>query len=329
MTSVSFDVADASSPAQRAVLVRLWIGAAAIAALSAAVIFDARPGLNWLMCVAAASIALLMAAHARGAARHVAPPIVLALAVAIGVVMTASEPLHALSILTILVLVAIAIARTQPARYSRAPAATLLALPVVVFATCVVEATRRATETVRALANDRAVPVIRGLVLTIPIAGLFALLLSSVDPTLSQWRDGIERFLSNLAFLPRLVFFGVVLGLSLGALGYALTPLKLDARPAGEAKPLVQLGETERVMVLGAIAGLFTLFLTLQLSYLFGDVARTAGKWHLVRRVGAPWVRRADGCRDAVWRSDSVPGAERSGGAPTPPHSDPRARRPR
>ena len=288
MTSVSFDVADASSPVQRAVLVRLWIGAAAIGALSAAVIFDAWPGLNWLMCVAAASIALLMAARVQGAARHAIPPIVLAFALAIGIVITASEVLHFLSIVTILVLVAIAIARTQPARYVRAPAATLLALPVVVFVTCVLEAIRRATETVRALANDRAVPVIRGLVLTLPIAGLFAVLLSSVDPTLDHWREGIERFLSNLAFLPRLVFFGVVLGLSLGALGYALTPLKLTARPAGETKPLVQLGETERVMVLAAIAGLFTLFLTLQLRYLFGDVARTAGSGISY----AEWARR-------------------------------------
>jgi Domain of unknown function (DUF4173) len=288
MTSVPFARADASSPAHRAALVRLWIGAAAIGALSAAVIFDARPGLNWLMCVAAASIALLLAARAQGAARHVAPPIVLAFAVAIGIVMTASQPLHALSILTILVLVAVAIARTQPERYSRWRSFELIVLPVVVFATCVVEATRRATETVRELANDRAVPVIRGLVLTIPIAGLFALLLSSVDPTLSQWREGVERFLDNLAFLPRLVFFGVVLGLSLGALGYALTPLKLDSRPIGETKPIVQLGETERMMVLGAIAGLFTLFLTLQISYLFGDVARTQGSGISY----AEWARR-------------------------------------
>ena len=291
MTSVSFDVTDASSSAQRAVLVRLWLGAAAIGALSAAVIFDASPGLNWLMCVAAASIALLMAARARGSARHVAPPIVLAFGVAIGMVMTASEPLQALSILTILILVATAIARTQPVRYVRAPAATMLALPVVVFATCVVEATRRVTETVRELANERAVPLIRGLAITLPITGLFALLLSSVDPTLSQWVVSIDRFLSNLAFLPRLVFFGVVLGLSLGALGYALTPLKLNARPTAESKPLVPLGETERVMVLGAIAGLFTLFLTLQVSYLFGDVARTAGSGISY----AEWARRGFG----------------------------------
>ena len=183
MTSVSFDVTDASSSTQRAVLVRLWLGAAAIGALSAAVIFDAWPGLNWLLCVTAASVALLMAARVQGAARHVIPPLVLAFALAIGVVITASEVLHFLSIVTILVLMAIAIARTQPARYVRAPAATMLALPVVVFVTCVLEAIRRATETVRALAKERAVPVIRGLGLSIPIAGLFALVLASVDPT--------------------------------------------------------------------------------------------------------------------------------------------------
>lgn len=288
MTIGSYAVSDASSPAQRALLARLWASAAVIGGLSAGVIWDASPGLNWLLCVAVASAALLGMAHREGTVRHVAPPLALALLTAIAIIFAASELLHAMSILTVLALLSIAIARADPEGYASSRAWELVALPVVVFVTCLVEATRRATETVRAMTNDRAVPLIRGVVLTIPIAGLFALLLSAVDPTLSAWRDDIGRLLSTWHFVPRLVFFAAILGLSLGALGHAVTASREVPRTTPEAKPLVLLGETERLMILSAIAGVFTLFLTLQLSYLFGDVARTQGSGVSY----AEWARR-------------------------------------
>ena len=84
------------------------------------------------------------------------------------------------------------------------------------------------------------------------------------------------------------MFFGGVLGLSLGALGYSLRSAEKESRPAEETTPLFLLGETERLMVLSAIAGLFTLFLTLQVSYLFGDVARVQGSGVSY----AEWARR-------------------------------------
>jgi hypothetical protein len=141
---------------------------------------------------------------------------------------------------------------------------------------------------VRELTNDRAVPLIRGVVLTLPIAGLFALLLSSVDPTLATWREDLERLLDTWHFIPRLVFFAAILGLSLGALGYASSRRVSARRAVAETKPFIQLGETERLMVLGAIAGVFTLFLTLQVSYLFGDVAGVQGSGVSY----AEWARR-------------------------------------
>jgi hypothetical protein len=288
MTTASFAPSEVSSPTHRAVLVRLWTGSALVAGLSAAILWEASPGVNWLLCVAAASLALLGQTRAEGTARHVAPPLLLALLLAIGIVATSSEPLQVLSILATLVLLTVAIARANPARYATARVLELAALPVVVFVTCVAEATRRATETVRELTNDRAVPLIRGVVLTIPIAGLFALLLSSVDPTLDAWREDVERLLSTWHFVPRLVFFTAILGLSLGALGYATGRSARVARRAAETKPLIQLGETERLMVLSAIAGVFTLFLTLQLSYLFGDAVRAQGS----DISYAEWARR-------------------------------------
>ena len=288
MTTALFAQADASSSRQRALLGRLWVSSALVAGLSTALLWDASPGINWLLCVLAASIALLASAYGEGTVNHVAPPLVLALALAVSAVVAASEVLHALSILSVLCLLAIAIARANPERYARMHPIEVVGLPLVVFVTCVAEATRRATETVRELTNERAVPLIRGVVLTLPIAGLFALLLSSVDPTLSVWRDELGRILSTWHFIPRLVFFTIVLGLSLGAVGYASRPSTSASPDNANGRLLVQLGETERLMVLSAIAGLFTLFLTLQVSYLFGDVARAQGSGVSY----AEWARR-------------------------------------
>ncbi|HJU68518.1 MAG TPA: DUF4173 domain-containing protein [Gemmatimonadaceae bacterium] len=291
MTIASFSHADASASTQRALLGKLWVSSALVAGLSTAVLWEAVPGINWLMCVLAATVALMASASDARALGRIAPPLALAVLTAMGIVFAASEPLQAIAILAVLILLAIAIARAKPGRYDRAWAIELLALPFVVFVTCVAEATRRATETARELTNDRAVSVIRGAALTLPIAGLFALLLSSVDPTLAAWRDELERVLSTWHFVPRLVFFAVVFGLSLGAVGYAARPSIGAERAQPEMKPLVQLGETERLMVLSAIAGVFTLFLTLQVSYLFGDVPRVQGSGVSY----AEWARRGFG----------------------------------
>lgn len=287
MITAPFALSEASST-QRALLVRLWASSALVAGLSTTVIWNADPGVNWLLCVLVASGVLAASAQRAVTVGHIAPPLALAVMTAIGIVFAASELLHVMSILAVLTLLAIAIARAHPERYEHARAIELVALPVVVFVRCVAEGTRRATETVQELTNDRAVPLIRGIVITLPIVGLFTLLLSSVDPTLATWREELERLLSTWHFVPRLVFFAAILGLSLGALGYAARPSTHASRRSPEAKPLVQLGETERLMVVGAIAGVFTLFLTLQLSYLFGDVVRAQGSGMSY----AEWARR-------------------------------------
>src|SRR5687768_5653099 len=114
MTSVPFAVPDASSRADRSVLVRLWLGAGAVSSLATAIIFDANAGLNWLLCVAVAAAALLAIAYREGTVSHVAPPLALALLVATGIVVTAADVLQAFSVIAVLLLLAVAIARSHP-----------------------------------------------------------------------------------------------------------------------------------------------------------------------------------------------------------------------
>ena len=291
MTIAPFPHAEPFSSTQRVLLGRLWASSALVAGLSTAVLWDSLPGINWLLCVLPATVALMASAYDARALGRIAPPLALAVLTAVGIVFAASEPLQVMSVLAVLTLLAVAIARANPERYARAWLIELFAMPAIVFVTCVIEAARRTTETARALTNDRAVPIIRGAALTLPIAGLFALLLSSVDPTLSAWRDELGRVLSTWHFVPRLVFFAAILCLALGAVGYAARPSSPGAGSRPDFMPVVQLGETERLMVLSAIAGVFTLFLTLQVSYLFGDIARVQGSGVSY----AEWARRGFG----------------------------------
>src|SRR5688500_4829459 len=251
MTSPSYALSQAASPAQRAVLVRLWTSSAALAGLSAGVIWNAHPGINWLACVVTASLALLGPARAERTVGPVAPPLALAVLTAIGIVFTSSELLHFMSILAVLTLLALAIARARPERHARARLIELAALPVIIFVTCIAEAIRRATETLQELTNDRAVPVNRGAAPTIPIAGLLRILVSSDTPRVGALREDLEKLLSTWHFVPRLVFFTAIHGITLGALGYAASAYRRTTpRPAVETRPLIQLGETERLMVL-------------------------------------------------------------------------------
>ena len=290
MTSVPFAVPDASSRVGRAELVRLWVGAAAVASLATATIFDASVGLNWLLCVALAGAVLLAASYCEGTMAHVAPPVGLGWLVATGMVVTANEVLQAFSVIAVLLLLAVAIARSHPERHARAPLLTVAVLPVIVFAECIAQAVRRALDTASALTGQRAMPVLRGVAIALPITGLFALLLSSADPTMASWRESVEQMFSSWDFVPRTMFFAFVLVMSLGALGYAasVSTDKVTAAPVAERKPFVQLGGAERLIVLGTIAGLFTLFLTLQLRYLFGDVASILGSG----MTYAEWAQR-------------------------------------
>lgn len=104
---------------------------------------------------------------------------------------------------------------------------------------------------------------------------VFALLLAEADPTLARWRDVIDSIVSNWAFLPRFVFFTALLGLVVGAYGYALTT-PANAPSLGTREPVQWLGATERVMLLAAVTALLWLFLALQLGYLFGSMPRMA-----------------------------------------------------
>ncbi|MBV6396754.1 MAG: hypothetical protein HFACDABA_02354 [Anaerolineales bacterium] len=120
-------------------------------------------------------------------------------------------------------------------------------------------------------------PVIRGLLIALPIIAIFASLLSSADAVFSQRLEHILDAL-NLDNIPEYVFrlsyiliFGYLLA---GVFLHAATQSKDDNLVGGQ-KPLLGqfLGFVEAAIVLGSVAILFASFVAIQFQYFFGGQA--------------------------------------------------------
>jgi two-component system sensor histidine kinase BaeS len=257
---------------------RLWATAAAVAALGAWVMFDARPGLNWLLWTGAAATGLTALHRDRHAQRngYVVPSLgVAATLIAGAAAVTASALLHVAIFASVVILLAMQMLLAADPSLRRITARFAATAPPVALRRAVPHALRRAVEATGHIRSTRARAWVRGLALTLPVLFVFALLLAEADPTFARWRDPLDAFFSTWEFLPRVIFFTALLGLVVGAYGYALT----DAAPplaTTEREPVRWLGSTERVMLLAAVTALLWLFLALQIGYLFGTQPNAA-----------------------------------------------------
>ncbi|NJN80639.1 MAG: DUF4173 domain-containing protein [Anaerolineales bacterium] len=117
-------------------------------------------------------------------------------------------------------------------------------------------------------------PIIRGLVIALPIVAIFASLLASADVVFGQRLDDfIELF--KLEDLPEYIFrliYIIVIGYALmGIVLHASTESK-DEKLIGEEKPVIPpfLGFIESTIILGSVVALFAIFVVIQFQYFFG-----------------------------------------------------------
>ena len=122
--------------------------------------------------------------------------------------------------------------------------------------------------------NKKTWPIVRGVLLAIPILLVFASLLSSADLVFAQ-KVGSFVDIFRLEKLPeyifRLIYILVVMYLLMGVFLYAATNSKSDESPI-ENKPRIQafLGFIETTIILGGVVVLFSLFVIVQFKYFFG-----------------------------------------------------------
>lgn len=251
--------------------ITLWLFSVAVAGWGAWILFDAHPGINWVLWTTAAVAGLLRFAP-RGQPPSLFPLLGLApIAIAGAAAITTSPTLIALIVLsTVFLLATLMLLTASPSPRSITAVSTATA-PLIAIALAVSQAGRRAIEATRLIQSSRTRAWVRGLVITLPILIVFALLLAGADPVFAAWRDRITALFDDWAFLPRIIFFFGLLVVVLGAYGFA-TLQSGAVRPNEPNATTRWFGSTERLILLTGVAALFWLFLAVQVGYLFGNL---------------------------------------------------------
>jgi Domain of unknown function (DUF4173) len=121
-------------------------------------------------------------------------------------------------------------------------------------------------------------PILRGIVIAIPILAIFAALLASADAIFSNQLNAFLKLFFNLDTFPeyifRLCYILFIAYILAGVFLHAALHSK-DEKLLGEEKPLISqfLGFTETAIVLGSVIVLFTAFVIVQFRYFFGGQA--------------------------------------------------------
>lgn len=254
----------------------LWLAAIAVAGLGTWVMFASLPGINWGIWTTVAAFGLLPFSRTPTSKTLLVFAAAAAI-VAFGAAITAAEFLNFLICLSVIFLLALEMLLSPNPVLRRITPAFAVPAPIVAFVSAVSEAFRRGSHALHLVRSERARSILRGLVITVPVVVAFALLLASADPIFAGWRDALERLITDWDFLPRTLFFFGMLGIVLGAYGFAQKQETTPESTVSRAAPRQWLGSTERLILLASVAALFWIFLAVQLSYLFGNLPEVAG----------------------------------------------------
>jgi Domain of unknown function (DUF4153) len=252
----------------------LWTIAAGVAGLGDWILYDALPGINWVLWTAAAVAGLLVFSRPRGQSSWSVrilggASIVIAGAAAV----TSSPALSALICVAVVFLLAMQMLLAAGLSLRSITARFAATAPLVALRMAAVQAMRHGSEATHLIRSNRARAWVRGIAITLPVLVGFALLFAEADPVFATWRDAAEHLFASWEFVPRVVFFLALLVIVLGAYGHA--SIQTGSLPALDRKdPNRWLGPTERFLLLAGVAALFWLFLAVQVGYLFGNLPR-------------------------------------------------------
>ena len=120
----------------------------------------------------------------------------------------------------------------------------------------------------------RVLPILRGVLIALPIVAVLGILLSSADPVFGDWVKRLFDLEKLPEYIFRLIYILIIAGFLVGIYLKAIHP----AKPAEKPDPVTPwmkpfLGWTESGIVLGAVNLLFIAFIIIQVRYLFGGEA--------------------------------------------------------
>src|SRR5881396_3335331 len=197
----------------------IWTAAILTSALGAAILYSAEPGINWPIWVAAASACLILSRLV--SVRRVELPLLVllawALVLAIGFALTANEFFHFLIVLSDAMLLGLATITLGAATWGELSAKLLAAVPFLAPFRVLGGTAYEASGAPRSVSSPRARSIIKGTLLSAPLAVVLIALLGSADPVIRWGTDRVIAWLPDWSFPPRVMFFAFLLLLTLGA----------------------------------------------------------------------------------------------------------------
>ncbi len=117
-------------------------------------------------------------------------------------------------------------------------------------------------------------PILRGILIALPVVAVFAVLLSAADQVFSDWIKNILDLEKIPEYLFRLFYIVIIAGFLVGIYLKAIHPAKEAQKPSPNTPWMKTfLGWTESGIVLAAVNLLFIVFVIIQVRYLFGGTA--------------------------------------------------------
>jgi hypothetical protein len=260
-------------------LLHLWVLGALAGLAGALLVFDARPGLNWLIWTCIAVIGFIVYRRPeKEMLRTLAVPLGFAVVLAAGAVVTTTPPLlFAIGVIVASLLALSILLASDPVSPGDYGAVAILSAPFRGLARTARGIFTGASDTMESLGAARMSPVLRGSLIAAPVVIVLALLFATADPLLARGRDAIYDTLADWTDIPRIVF-GILLTLFvIGAYVASSMTTPHVARAGVPGMWLDRIGLTERRVVLYAAAAMSWLFVVLQISYLFGTIPSVAG----------------------------------------------------
>jgi len=262
---------------------KLWITVIALGWILDFLFWDKNPGINFaifaLLCVIGAFYLLL----SDGLRPHHTTLILIPLFIFFAAVtFLRAEPLTTFLavVFTFLTMTLLAVSYLG-GRWIQYTLADYLSKGLLLFASVIgrpitfgVESAKAKSETATQPSKYNFWPILRGLIIALPVVAIFASLLASADVIFGQrLEDFVELFkLENLPeYIFRLVYI-LMIGYALaGVFLHAATESK-DEKLSSDGNPIIPafLGFTESAIVLGSVVILFALFVVVQFQYFFG-----------------------------------------------------------
>ena len=247
-----------------------WTAALLTSTVGAALLFSARPGINWAIWVAAASISVILS-RVVGRKQLELPLLVLltwATVLSLGLAVSDNGMIRFLVVISDAMLLGLAVVAVGSESWSALSAKMLAAVPFLAPFRVWRATAYEAADAPRSISSPRARSVIKGTLLSAPLVLILIMLLGSADPVIRWVTNRISAWLPDWSFPPRLLFFGFLLSITLGANSISSRQIgpKLPNMP-GLARTST-IGLTEQRMMLWSAEVVIWLFVLLQAAYL-------------------------------------------------------------